>query len=69
MEIINILNELKSTNSTKEKQNILKNNIGNETLFKVLKYAYDNITYTYGITSETMLKFPTEDKSSLSLER
>ena len=68
MEIINILNELKATNSTKEKQNILKNNIGNETLFKVLKYAYDNITYTYGITSETMLKFPTEDKSSLSLD-
>lgn len=49
--IITIINELKSTNSTKEKEIILKNNSNNELLKKILEYTY-NPFKKYGITEK-----------------
>lgn len=58
------LNDLRNTSSTNEKLKILKSNINNSELKTLLKYTYDKIDYTYGITSETMLNYSTSDKST-----
>lgn len=56
----NILRQLRETSSTKEKFNILLNNKDNECLKTVLKYTYDKVTYTYGVTSRTVLAYETD---------
>ena len=61
MELFEILNSIKNTSSTKEKLNILLNNKDNECLRVVLKYTYDKVTYTYGVTSRTVLAYETND--------
>lgn len=58
-EILEILQKLKSTTSTKEKLNILLHNKNNKLLESIFKYAYDHITYTYGVTSRTVANFAT----------
>ena len=57
----NVLKKLRETTSTKEKLNILSNNKDNECLKAVLKYAYDKVTYTYGVTSRTVQSYQTDD--------
>ena len=49
-----ILDELVSTSSSRKKIEILQRNYDFYDLQKVLKYAYDKITYTYGVTSESL---------------
>ena len=53
--MIDILKQLRETTSTKVKEGILKNNSNNEDLKKILKFAYDHISYTYGVSSRSFL--------------
>lgn len=63
-----IFEQLRSTNSTKAKESILKDSVGNEELKKILKYTYDHISYTYGVTSASFLKFEDNSTTGLSLD-
>ena len=65
--MLEVLNLLKNTNSSKEKLSILNNNKNNQELFNILKYTYDKIDYTYGVTSETVLSYDTDKTTSDSL--
>tara|TARA_R110001606_G_scaffold88448_4_gene199228 strand:- start:3923 stop:5218 length:1296 start_codon:yes stop_codon:yes gene_type:complete len=49
MKITKIFDKLKSTSSKKAKEQILKDNIGNQVLQEIAKYTYDRINITYGI--------------------
>lgn len=62
--MLEVLNLLKNTNSSKEKLLILNNNKNNQELFNILKYTYDKIDYTYGVTSETVLSYDTDKTTS-----
>ena len=53
-EIKNILNQLKSTNSNKEKGNILSENKDNELLKRILEYTY-NPFKKYGLTEKVFI--------------
>ena len=66
--MLEVLNLLKNTNSSKEKLSILNNNKNNQELFNILKYTYDKIDYTYGVTSETVLSYDTDKTTSDSLD-
>ena len=57
LEVLHILKELRKTNSSNEKMFILKHNKDNQILKHLLKYAYDHVTYTYGIRAWNMLEF------------
>ena len=59
--VFNILTELKNTNSNKVKTEILTKNKDNAELIKLLKYTYDRVTFTYGVTSKTVLNYETPD--------
>ena len=48
--IIDILNELNVSNSSNYKLDVLKKYKDDDILKKVLKYAYDTIDYTYGVS-------------------
>lgn len=65
--MIEILNELKNTTSTKEKFNILSKNKENESLKKILKYAYDSVSYTYGVTYNHIMSFESKDFSQKNM--
>lgn len=65
--MIEILNELKNTTSTKEKFNILSKNKENESLKRILKYAYDSVSYTYGVTYNHILSFESNDTSQKNM--
>lgn len=65
--MIEILNELKNTSSTKEKFNILMKNKENESLKRILKYAYDSVSYTYGVTYNHILSFESNDFSQKNM--
>lgn len=65
--VFNILTELKNTNSNKVKTEILTKNKDNAELIKLLKYTYDRVTFTYGVTSKTVLNFETPDYCPKSL--
>lgn len=65
--MIEILNELKNTTSTKEKFNLLMKNKENETLKRILKYAYDSVSYTYGVTYNHILSFESNDTSQKNM--
>lgn len=62
--MLEVLNLLKNTNSSKEKLLILNNNKNNQELFNILKYTYDKVDYTYGVTSETILSYDTNKTTS-----
>ncbi len=57
MDIFDLLKALANTNSTKEKLKLLQTHKDMEGLKDIFKYAYDRITYTYGVTSSTINKF------------
>lgn len=57
MDVLKILSALRNTNSTNEKIFILKQNKDNNDLKEILKYTYDHVTYTYGISSWNMLEY------------
>lgn len=63
-----IFEQLRSTNSTKTKESILKDNVDNEELKRILKYTYDHISYTYGVTSASFLKFEEESTINSTLD-
>lgn len=65
--MIEILNELKNTTSTKEKFNILSKNKENESLKRILKYAYDSVSYTYGVSYSHILSFESKDFSQKTM--
>lgn len=65
--MIEIFNELKNTTSTKEKFNILSKNKENESLKRILKYAYDSVSYTYGVTYNHILSFESNDTSQKNM--
>lgn len=48
------LKELRATNSTNEKIAILKKNINNDLLKRVLKMTYDKVAFSYGITTRNI---------------
>lgn len=52
-----ILDELVGTTSSKKKIEILQRNCDFYDLWRVLKYTYDTITYTYGVTSTSIVDF------------
>lgn len=64
MNTFETLTALRNTASSNDKMRILKDNAGNIELKTLLKYAYDKIDYTYGITTNTMLNYSTNDKTS-----
>lgn len=61
--ILEILEQLRNTTSTKEKFNILSTHKDNKDLEKVLKYTYDKVNFTYGVTSKTVLDFDSNEYS------
>ena len=61
--ILEILEQLRQTSSTKEKFNILSSYKDNKELEKVLKYTYDKVDFTYGVTSKTVLDFDSNEYS------
>ena len=56
MNTLEILEALRSTSSNNEKLKILKDFKDNLDFEKVLKYTYDKVNYTYGVTPKTGLK-------------
>lgn len=62
-----ILANLRNTTSTKEKAAILTCNKDNADLVKVLKYAYDKVNFTYGVTPRTVLEFDCKDYCGKSI--
>ena len=65
--VFEILNQLRTTNSNKTKTEILTKNRDNQELVKVLKYTYDKVSYTYGVTPRTVLDYETPDYCPKSL--
>ena len=61
--ILEILEQLRNTSSTKEKCNILLSHKDNKDLEKVLKYTYDKVDFTYGVTPSTVLDFDSNEYS------
>ena len=61
--ILEILEQLRNTSSTKEKFNILLSHKDNKDLEKVLKYTYDKVDFTYGVTPTTVLDFDSNEYS------
>lgn len=61
--ILEILEKLRQTSSTKEKFNILNSHKDNKDLEKVLKYTYDKVDFTYGVTPRTVLDFDSDEYS------
>lgn len=59
--ILEILEQLRNTSSTKEKFNILLSHKDNKDLEKVLKYTYDKVDFTYGVTPSTVLDFDSNE--------
>lgn len=55
MNTLEILEALRNTTSTKEKANILTQFKFDADLEKILKYTYDKVDFTYGVTSRTVL--------------
>jgi len=55
-----ILQSIRDTNSTKEKQQILEANKDNKELQQVLKLTYDVVTYNYGLSLKTINHFKSE---------
>jgi hypothetical protein len=51
-----IIKELNENNSTNYKLDVLKNHKDNELLKRVLKMAYDKVTFTYGITMKNVVE-------------
>ena len=59
MNTLEILEALRNTSSNNEKLKILKDFKDNLDFEKVLKYTYDKVNYTYGVTPKTVLEFQT----------
>ena len=59
-----IFDAIRATNSIKEKLNILAKVKDTQYLEGVLRYCYDTITYTYGITPKTIRNTPDTSKDS-----
>lgn len=57
------LEKMSETSSTKEKFNILLSHKDNKDLEKVLKYTYDKVDFTYGVTPKTVLDFDSNEYS------
>ena len=53
-----ILEKLANTTSNKVKVSILTEHAGNDRLKNVFKFAYDRVTYTYGVSVKTVLEYP-----------
>lgn len=67
MNTLEILEALRNTSSTKEKANILTQFKFDADLEKILKYAYDKVDYTFGVTSRTVLDFDSKDYCELDM--
>lgn len=67
MNTLEILEALRNTTSTKEKANILTQFKFDADLEKILKYAYDKVDFTYGVTSRTVLDFDSKDYCELDM--
>ena len=67
MNTLEILEALRNTTSTKEKANILTQFKFDADLEKILKYTYDKVDFTYGVTSRTVLDFDSKDYCELDM--
>lgn len=67
MNTLEILEALRNTTSTKEKANILTQFKFDADLEKILKYTYDKVDYTFGVTSRTVLDFDSKDYCELDM--
>ena len=65
--ILNIIKELRANPSSKAKEAILKANSNNELLKKVLKYAYDKVHFTYGVTVANIEKHPLHESTNMDM--
>lgn len=63
-QVYEILDAIRATNSIKKKIDILTKNKNIPYLEGVLKYCYDTITYTYGLTSKTIKNTPDSKEDS-----
>lgn len=63
-DVLNILEQLRATNSSNEKLAILKENKDNLKLQNILKMTYDKVSYNYYITPKTLM-LEGRDKSAL----
>ena len=67
MNTLEILEALRNTTSTKEKANILTQFKFDADLEKILKYAYDKVDYTFGVTSRTVMEYDSKDYCELDM--
>jgi len=66
--MIGILQNIRATNSTKEKQQILEDNKHNKELQQVLKLTYDLVTHNYGLSLKTINHFESTGLINLNFE-
>ena len=67
MNTLEILEALRNTTSTKEKANILTQFKFDADLEKILKYAYDKVDYTFGVTSRTVMEYDSKEYCELDM--
>ena len=68
MSISDIIEQLNWENGSNYKIEVLNNHKDNELLKRVLKMAYDKVTYVYGVTMKN-ITVPTRYDSTLSLSK
>ena len=65
MNIFEIIKALQNTSSVNEKLKIMKANKDDDFLKVILKYTYDRITYTYGVTSHSITRMHLEEAEEI----
>ena len=68
MTVEQILNSLRAESSSKAKAKILTENKANAELEKIFKYAYDKVSFVYGVSKTTVEAYETDKKTESSLD-
>lgn len=68
MTVEQILNSLRAESSSKAKAKILTENKTNAELEKIFKYAYDKVSFVYGVSKTTVEAYETDKKTESSLD-
>lgn len=68
MTVAQILNSLRAESSSKAKAKILTENKANAELEKIFKYAYDKVSFVYGVSKTTVEAYETDKKTESSLD-
>ncbi len=68
-DLFGLLDALSCASSSKGKIKLLQENKDTTYLKEVFKYAYDRVTYTYGVTSGSIRKFSIEEANDIFREK